>query len=47
MCGYLYYPADELGFDIAAEYPAMAAWLERIKALPNCEHPYKLMPGHQ
>jgi glutathione S-transferase len=46
MCGYLYYPADELGFDIAAEYPVMAAWLDRIKALPNWEHPYKLMPGH-
>ena len=46
LCGYLYYPADELGFDIAADYPAMIAWLERIKALPNWEHPYKLMPGH-
>jgi glutathione S-transferase len=46
MCGYLFYPPDELGFDIAADYPAVAAWLERIKALPNWEHPYKLMPGH-
>jgi glutathione S-transferase len=46
LCGYLFYPAEELGFDIAAEYPAIAAWLDRIKALPNWEHPYKLMPGH-
>jgi glutathione S-transferase len=46
MCGYLYYPGEELGFDIAADYPAIAAWLERLKALPNWEHPYKLMPGH-
>jgi len=46
MCGYLYYPPEHLGFDIVADYPAIAAWLERIKALPNWEHPHKLMPGH-
>jgi glutathione S-transferase len=46
MCGYLFYPPEELGFDIAADYSALAAWLERIKALPGWEHPYKLMPGH-
>ncbi len=46
MVGYLYYPAAEFGFDIAAEHPAIAAWLERIKALPGWKHPYDLMPGH-
>jgi glutathione S-transferase len=46
MCGYLFYPPEELGFDIAADYSALAAWLERIKALPGWEYPYKLMPGH-
>jgi glutathione S-transferase len=46
MCGYLYYPAEEFGFDIAAAHPAVAAWLGRIKALPGWKHPYKLMPGH-
>ncbi|MBN8956586.1 MAG: glutathione S-transferase C-terminal domain-containing protein [Rhizobiales bacterium] len=46
MCGYLYYPAEEFGFDIAAAHPAIGAWLGRIKALPGWKHPYKLMPGH-
>jgi glutathione S-transferase len=46
MCGYLFYPADELGFGIAADYPAIAAWLDRIRALPGWVHPYGLMPGH-
>ena len=46
MVGYLYYPAEEFGFDIAADYPAIGAWLERIKALPGWKHPYELMPGH-
>jgi glutathione S-transferase len=46
MTGYLYYPAEEFGFDIAKDYPAIGAWLERIKALPGWGHPYDLMPGY-
>ncbi len=46
MTGYLYYPAEEFGFDIAKEHPAIAAWLERMKALPGWKHPYDLMPGY-
>jgi glutathione S-transferase len=46
LVAYLYYPADEFGFDIAAEHKNIAAWLDRIKALPGWKHPYDLMPGH-
>lgn len=46
MCAYLYYPAEEFGFDIAAENPHVGAWLERLRALPGWKHPYDLMPGH-
>lgn len=46
MTGYLYYPAEEFGFDIAKDYPAIGAWLERMKALPGWKHPYDLMPGY-
>lgn len=46
LVGYLYYPAEEFGFDMAATYPNIAAWLERMKALPGWAHPYDLMPGH-
>ena len=46
LVAYLYYPAEEFGFDIAAERKNIAAWLERIKALPGWKHPYDLMPGH-
>jgi glutathione S-transferase len=46
LVGYLYYPAEEFGFDIAATYPNIAAWLERMKALPGWANPYDLMPGH-
>ncbi len=46
MTGYLYYPAEEFGFDIAKDHPAIGAWLERMKALPGWKHPYDLMPGY-
>jgi glutathione S-transferase len=46
LVAYLYYPADEFGFDIAAEHKNIAAWLDRIKKLPGWAHPYDLMPGH-
>ncbi len=46
LTGYLYYPADEFGFDIAATHANISAWLERMRALPGWKHPYDLMPGH-
>jgi glutathione S-transferase len=46
LCGYLFYPVEEFGFDIAAEHPPIGAWLSRIRALPGWRHPHDLMPGH-
>jgi glutathione S-transferase len=46
LAGYLYYPAEEFGFDIRQDHPAIGPWLDRIKALPGWGHPYDLMPGH-
>lgn len=42
-CGYLYYP-EPFGFD-RADWPHIAAWLDRIAALPGWKAPYDLMPG--
>jgi glutathione S-transferase len=46
MTGYLYYPAEEFGFDIVKDHPAIGSWLERMKGLPGWKHPYQLMPGY-
>lgn len=46
MAAYLYYPAEEFGFDITKEHPAIGAWLGRMQALPGWAHPYDLMPGY-
>lgn len=44
MCGYLYW-TDEFGVDLA-NYPRIAGWLARLRALPGWVHPYELMPGY-
>jgi len=46
LVAYLFYPVEEFGFDIAGEHRHIAAWLERVRALPGWAHPYALMPGH-
>jgi glutathione S-transferase len=46
LVGYLYYPVEEFGFDIAARHPGIARWLQRIRELPGWKPPYELMPGH-
>lgn len=44
-CGYLYYP-EPFGFDRTG-WPAIAAWLDRIAALPGWRHPYDLLPRRE
>jgi glutathione S-transferase len=46
MVGYFCYPADEFGFDIAKEHPAIGTWLALMKKLPGWKHPYQIMPGY-
>ena len=45
LCGYLYWP-EQIGADWQ-ELPAIAAWLERLKALPGWQAPEALMPSGQ
>jgi glutathione S-transferase len=46
LCGYLFYPAEEFGFDIPGTFKNIGAFMERVKKLPGWKHPYDLMPGH-
>jgi len=43
-CAYLFFD-DEIGVDWA-EFPAIDAWLSRLKAEPRWKHPYAMLPGH-
>jgi glutathione S-transferase len=43
LAGYLFYDG-EIGIE-TADYPALAAWRERIRALPGWRHPYEILPS--
>ena len=43
ICGYLFWP-DQISADWS-EYPAVLAWLDRVKALPGWAMPEELMPS--
>ncbi|HVY13774.1 MAG TPA: glutathione S-transferase family protein [Rhodopila sp.] len=45
MSGYLVFPPDESGYDLAARYPGVHAWLQRLAGLPGWKGPYDLLPG--
>jgi glutathione S-transferase len=45
MVGYLFFPKDESGYDLAASHPAVQRWLDRIAALPGWRAPYDMLPG--
>ena len=47
MCGYLFYPAEESGYDLPRSHPAMTRWLDRLRALPGWAEPYSLLPGER
>ena len=47
LSGYLYFPAEESGYDIGKNYPAMARWLEKLKQLPGWKPPYEMLPGER
>ncbi len=45
LCGYLFYPVGESGYDVMQRFPNIAAWLTRVRALPGWALPYDLLPG--
>jgi len=47
LCGYLFYPVEESGYDTAARFTNIAAWLQRVRALPGWAPPYEMLPGAQ
>jgi glutathione S-transferase len=47
LCGYLFFPPEEIGYEVAGRYPYIAAWLERIRGLPGWADPYEILPGER
>ena len=47
LAGYMYYPVEESGYDLAKQFPAIARWSERLRKLPGWKPPYELLPGER
>ena len=45
ICGYLFYPVDESGYEIVGRFPHIGAWLEHVRRLPGWANPYDILPG--
>ncbi len=47
MCGYMFFPAEESGYDVPVLYPEIGAWLQRLKAIEGWGDPYDVLPGER
>ena len=47
LCGYLFFPPEESGYDLATSHPAMTRWLARLQQVPGWKPPYQMLPGEQ
>jgi len=43
MAGYVFYPKEELGFDIGAEYPRIGDWMARLAEARGWRAPYAML----
>ena len=47
ISGYLFYPVEESGYDVAEKFPHVGTWLTRLRALPGWADPYDILPGER
>ena len=47
LSGYLFFPAEESGYDLTARFPHIAAWRDRLKSAPGWKDPYLMLPGER
>ncbi len=45
LCGYLFYPVAESGYEVVGRFPGIAAWLGRVREVPGWANPYDILPG--
>ena len=47
LCGYLFYPVEESGYEVAERYPHIGAWLSRLRRIEGWASPYDVLPGER
>ena len=46
-CGYLFYPVEESGYEMATRFAHVGAWLDRVRAIPGWADPCDILPGER
>jgi glutathione S-transferase len=47
ICGYLFFPTEESGYEIQGRFDHVYSWLERLRNIDGWVDPYKLLPGEK
>ena len=47
LCGYLFYPVEESGYEVRARFPNVGAWLARLRDAQGWADPYEILPGQR
>ena len=47
LCGYVFYPREESGYDIEGMYPNIKAWMARLRDIDGWDLPYNILPGER
>lgn len=47
LSGYLFYPAEESGYELSARFPNLARWRDGLRTLPGWGDPYDVLPGQR
>jgi glutathione S-transferase len=47
LSGYVFFPVEESGIDIAAAHPHLGAWIARLRQIKGWGDPYAVLPGER
>jgi glutathione S-transferase len=47
LCGYLFYPVEESGYEVSERFPHIDAWLSRLREINGWANPYDILPGER
>ena len=47
LCGYLFFPVEESGYEVTERFPHIGHWLSRLRRLEGWASPYDILPGER
>jgi glutathione S-transferase len=47
LCGYLFYPVEESGYEVTGRFPHIDRWLSRLRRVEGWATPYDVLPGER